>query len=274
MKIDLAVEKKKTLVSMLKEMPSLLVAFSGGADSSFLLAVAYGTLKDCVIAATADSITFPLREREEAIEFARKIGVKHIIFKTDESAIPEFTANRSDRCYFCKKSLSTELIKIAMDRGIKKIAYAANMDDLKDYRPGIEAAKEMGIISPLVEAKLGKEEIRFLSKEMGLSTWDKPAMACLASRIPYGTAITVDKLKVVEDAENFLFKMGFKQLRVRHHGAVARIETGETDFRRLFKEDVRKSVVTKFREMGFAHISLDLEGFVSGSMNRTLPGKS
>lgn len=206
MDIDSAREKKKTLVSMLKEMPSLLVAFSGGADSSFLLAVAYGTLKDCVIAATADSITFPLREREEAIEFARKIGVKHIIFKTDESIIPEFTANRSDRCYFCKKSLSTELIKIATDRGIKNIAYAVNIDDLKDYRPGIVAAGEMGIISPLLDASLGKEEIRFLSREMGLATWDKPAMACLASRIPYGTPITVEKLRLLKMPRTFYLR--------------------------------------------------------------------
>jgi len=271
--IKSAREKKDVLVHTLREMPSLLVAFSGGVDSAFLLATAYETLKDRVTAATADSITFPAREREEAIEFARKIGVEHIVFKSDESAIPEFTANRADRCYFCKKSLSTELIRIAADRGIKIIAFAANIDDLKDYRPGIDAAKEMGIISPLVEARLGKEEIRFLSKEMGLATWDKPAMACLASRIPYGTPITIEKLKTVEAAEDFLFKLGLKQLRVRHHGAVARIEAGDTDFGRFFEEDVRKRVVERFKELGFKHISLDLEGFVSGSMNRTLDQK-
>ena len=268
-----AKEKKDNLLNILKKIPSLLVAFSGGADSSFLLAVAHEALKERVTAATADSITFPSREREEAIEFAVKLGVEHIIFKSDESAIPEFTANNADRCYFCKKALSSELIRIARERGIKNIAYAANIDDLGDYRPGIEAAKEMGIISPLIEAKLGKEEIRFLSREMGLSTWDKPAMACLASRIPYGTVITVDKLKAVEDAEDFLFKMDFKQLRVRHHGAVARIEVGETDYPRFFKEDVRKRVVDRFKELGFKHISLDLEGFVSGSMNRSLQDK-
>ena len=198
-------EKKETLVRMLKEIPSLILAFSGGTDSSFLLAVAHEALKDRVVAATADSFTFPSREKEEAIEFARKIGIEHIVFKSDESAIPEFVANRPDRCYFCKKSLSAELIRIAMDRDIKNIAYAVNIDDLKDYRPGIDAANEMGIISPLVDAGLNKEEIRFLSKEMGLATWDKPAMACLASRIPYGTQITAEKLKVVEDAEEFLF---------------------------------------------------------------------
>jgi pyridinium-3,5-biscarboxylic acid mononucleotide sulfurtransferase len=263
-------EKKETLVRMLKDMPSLLIAFSGGVDSAFLLAVAYEALKERVLAATADSITFPSRERREAIEFAQALGVEHVVFKTDESAIPEFVANNADRCYFCKKALSLELIKIAANRGITNIAFAANIDDLKDYRPGLNAAKEMGIISPLIEAELGKEEIRYLSKEMGLATWDKPAMACLASRIPYGTQITVEKLKAVEDAEGLLFKMGFKQLRVRHHEAVARIEIGETDFPRFFEEDVRKRVVERFKELGFKHIALDLEGFVSGSMNRAL----
>lgn len=272
--IKSAREKKDVLVHTLREMPSLLVAFSGGADSSFLLAVAHEALKDRVLAATADSITFPLREREEAIEFAKRLGVEHIVFKSDESAIPEFVANAADRCYFCKKSLSKELIRIAKERGIKTIAYAANIDDLGDYRPGMDAANEMGIISPLIDAKLGKEEIRFLSKDMGLATWDKPAMACLASRIPYGTPITIEKLKTVEEAEDFLFSMGLKQLRVRHHGVVARIEVGETDYQRFFKEDVRKRVVERFKELGFKHISLDLEGFVSGSMNRALPGKS
>jgi len=268
--IKSAREKKEILVSMLKEMPSLLVAFSGGVDSSFLLAVAYDALKDRVIAATADSITFPSREKEEAIEFAAKLGVEHIVFQSDESTIPEFIANGADRCYFCKRSLSKELIGIAKERSIKNIAFAANIDDLKDYRPGIEAAKEIGIVSPLVEVKLSKGEIRFLSKEMGLSTWDKPAMACLASRIPYGTPITIEKLKTVEDSEDFLFRMGFKQLRVRHHGPVARIETSEMQFRRFFEEDIRKKVVERFKELGFKYVSLDLEGFVSGSMNRTL----
>jgi pyridinium-3,5-biscarboxylic acid mononucleotide sulfurtransferase len=263
-------EKKEKLKGMLKEIPSLLVAFSGGVDSAFLLAVAHEVLKDRVIAATADSITFPSRERAEAVEFAAKLGVKHIIFKSDESTIPEFVSNNADRCYFCKKSLSTELIKIAKERGIEKIAFAANIDDLGDYRPGISAAKEMGMISPLVDAGLTKEEIRFLSKEMGLETWDKPAMACLASRIPYGTSITIEKLKVIEDAEEFLFNMGFREIRVRHHGAVARIEASLADLPRFIEDELRKKVVDKLKELGFKHITIDLEGFVSGSMNRTL----
>jgi pyridinium-3,5-biscarboxylic acid mononucleotide sulfurtransferase len=270
MDADSARGKKEKLINILKEMPSLLVAFSGGVDSAFLLAVAHDVIKDRVTAATADSITFPARERAEAVEFAARLGVEHIIFKSDESTIPEFVANNADRCYFCKKSLSKELIEIAEKRNIKKIAFAANVDDLGDYRPGLSAAKEMGMISPLVDAGLTKEEIRFLSKEMGLDTWDKPAMACLASRVPYGTSITIEKLKVIEDAEDFLFGMGFRQIRVRHHGTVARIEAALSDLPRLIEDDMRKKVVQRLKGLGFKHVAIDLEGFVSGSMNRTL----
>jgi pyridinium-3,5-biscarboxylic acid mononucleotide sulfurtransferase len=158
-------------------------------------------------------------------------------------------------------------------KGIMRIAFAANVDDLGDYRPGTRAAEEMGIISPLMDAGLNKEEIRFLSKEMGLVTWDKPSMACLASRIPYGTTITAEKLKTIEEAEDFLFQMGFRQIRVRHHGPVARIEAARTDLSRFLEEDIRTKIVKKFKELGFNHISLDLEGFVSGSMNRSLQDK-
>jgi pyridinium-3,5-biscarboxylic acid mononucleotide sulfurtransferase len=274
MDIETVREKKQNLINMLKDMPSLLVAFSGGVDSAFLLAVAHEAMGDRVTAATADSITFPSRERQEAIEFAEMLSVKHIVFKSDESNIPEFVANNANRCYFCKKSLSRELMKITADRGIEKIAFAANIDDLGDYRPGIEAAREMGIISPLIDAELGKEEIRLLSKEMGLPTWDKPSMACLASRIPYGTSITVEMLRTVEAAEDFLFKMGFKQVRVRHHGPVARIEVAMADLSRFLEDDLREKIVERFKELGFKHVSLDLEGFVSGSMNRTLQDKT
>jgi len=268
---DSARAKKEKLAGVLKEMPSLLVAFSGGTDSSFLLAVAHESLKDRLTAATADSITFPSREREEAIKFAGKIGVEHILFKSDESKIPEFTANGPDRCYHCKKALSIKLKKIAEEKGIVRVAFAANVDDLGDYRPGTRAAEEMGIISPLMDAGLNKEEIRFLSKEMGLSTWDKPSMACLASRIPYGTMITIEKLRTIEAAEDFLFGIGFRQIRVRHHGPVVRIEAAVNDLPVFLKEDVRIKILERFKELGFKHISLDLEGFVSGSMNRVLP---
>lgn len=273
MDIDAARGKKQKLIGMLKEMPSLLVAFSGGADSAFLLAVARDVLKDRVVAATADSVIFPSRERNEAVEFAARIGVEQIIFRSNESTMPEFTANGPERCYFCKKALSARLKGIAEEKGIEHIAFAANADDLEDYRPGTKAAEEMGIMSPLIDAGLNKEEIRFLSREMGLSTWDKPSMACLASRIPYGTRITAEILNAVEDAEDFLLGMGFRQIRVRHHGTVARIEAALIDLPRLLEEDIRTNVVKRFKELGFKYISLDLEGFISGSMNRALPDK-
>jgi pyridinium-3,5-biscarboxylic acid mononucleotide sulfurtransferase len=265
-----AMEKKEALRLRLLELPSLLVAFSGGVDSSFLLAMAAIVLKDRVIAATADSITLPKREKEEAILFARKLGVKHILFPSDEALIPEFMKNPPDRCYFCKKALSQRLKSIAAENGIKAVAFAANTDDLTDYRPGHRAAEEMGILSPLIDAGMNKEDIRILSRDMGLPTWEKPSMACLASRIPYGVPITLEKLNTIDAAEEFLFGFGFRQLRVRHHGPVARIEVGGEDFPRFFDDAFRNTVVKKFKELGFMHISLDLEGFVSGSLNREL----
>ncbi|MFC1869163.1 ATP-dependent sacrificial sulfur transferase LarE [Thermodesulfobacteriota bacterium] len=271
--MDAARSKNEDLVHNLRELHSLLVAFSGGVDSAFLLAVAHQILGERVVAATASSAAYPSREQEDAVEFARQKGIHHIIFESDETSIPEFLSNPHDRCYHCKKSLCQSLIKIAKEQDIRYIAHAANLDDLSDYRPGIKAAKEMGIISPLVDVRLNKEEIRFLSKEMGLPTWDKPAMACLASRIPYGSPITRKKLKMVEEAEGFLAKNGFKQFRVRHHGPVARIEVEETEIGRIIEEGLRKNLTERFREIGFTHISVDLEGYVSGSMNRDLEDK-
>ena len=270
---DIARLKKETLVQQIKELPSLLVAFSGGVDSSFLLTIAHQILGDKVTAATASSITYPSREQEAAAEFTRKRGIRHIIFESGETGLPEFISNPPDRCYHCKKSLSQRLIELAHERDIRYIAHAANLDDLSDYRPGIKAAREMGIISPLVDNRLSKDEIRFLSREMGLETWDKPAMACLASRIPYGSPITVEKLKMVEEAEGVLAENGFKLFRVRHHGAVARIEVGGPEIGRITEEGLRKKVVERFREIGFTYVSLDLEGYIPGSMNRDLEKK-
>lgn len=265
--------KRDNLIRHLKEWPSLLVAYSGGVDSTFLLALAHEVMGDRVLAATATSHTYPSREQEDAIKFTREKDIQHIIFESNETNIPEFKANNPDRCYHCKRTLSRELIKIAAERGIERIAIAANKDDLNDYRPGMDAAREMGIISPLVDAQLGKEEIRFLSKEMGLATWDKAAMACLASRIPYESPITAEKLKMVEVAEEFLSNNGFKQFRVRHHGPVARIEVEISEIERIVREKFRKKLVEKFKEIGFIHISVDLEGYVSGSMNRILENR-
>jgi uncharacterized protein len=262
--------KKETLIHDLKNMDSLLVAFSGGVDSTFLLGVACEALGKRVVAATADSVTYPHREREEAIRFTKEREIKHIVFPSDETTISEFVANAPDRCYHCKKALCRKLLKIAEQKGIEHVAHAANTDDLDDYRPGSAAAEEMGLIAPLIKAQLNKEDIRFLSKEMGLPTWDKPSMACLASRIPYGDAITEQRLKMIEEAEMFLERRGFRQYRVRHHGTVARIEVDGNDIERITDASSRESIVEEFRRIGFDHVTVDLEGYVSGSMNREL----
>jgi uncharacterized protein len=266
----IAINKKKKLIKRLEELPSLIVAFSGGVDSTFLLASAFEALGPNVTAVTVGSIIHPEKDRERAIKFTAELGVEHIIIESNEIERFEFYTNPSDRCYHCKKIICEELKQIAMEKGIDHIAHAINIDDLGDYRPGIRAAEEMGIMAPLVEAGLSKEEIRFLSKEMNLATWDKPAMACLASRIPYGEMITKEKIKMIARAENYLAEDGFKQYRVRHHGAVARIEIGVDDISRFMDKDFRDKYVSRFKEIGFNHIALDLEGFVSGSMNRDL----
>lgn len=268
----IALQKKEDLIRRLKEMDSLLVAYSGGVDSTFLLAVAREALGDKVVGATAASPAYPVREREEAVHFAEQRGIPHILFESDETCIPEFIANNPDRCYHCKKSLSRELLDIADEKGIAQVAHAANTDDLGDYRPGMEAANEMGIIAPLLDVQLSKEEIRFLSKEMGLPTWDKSAMACLASRIPYGETITEEKLRMVGEAETFLAEKGFKQYRVRYHGKVARVEVLTTDLEKIIESAFRKEIIEKFREIGFQHVALDLEGYITGSLNRALGG--
>ncbi|MFH1125225.1 MAG: ATP-dependent sacrificial sulfur transferase LarE [Pseudomonadota bacterium] len=263
-------EKKKTLIHHLETLDGLVVAFSGGVDSSFLLAVAHQVLGERVLAATARSVTYPLKELEEAKEFAGERGIPHLVFPSDECSLPEFLSNSPERCYHCKKSLSRELRRIGEEKGIRHIAHAANLDDLADYRPGMRAAAEMGIIAPLVDARLTKEEIRFLSNEMGLSSWDKPAKACLASRVPYGEPITEEKLKMVGEAEALLAKEGFRQFRVRYHGPVARIEVERSEIRRITEEPLRRQIVEHLRGLGFLHVAVDLEGYVSGSLNRAL----
>ncbi len=267
---SVALQKKEKLISRLRGMDSLLVAYSGGVDSTFLLAVAHEALGEKVVGATAASPAYPGREREEAARFAEQRGIAHILFESDETCIPEFIANNPDRCYHCKKSLSMELLDIAHEKGIAHVAHAANTDDLGDYRPGMQSAQEMGLIAPLLEVRLSKDEIRFLSKEMGLPTWDKPAMACLASRIPYGETITEEKLRMVEEAESFLAEKGLKQYRVRYHGKVARIEVLTEDLERMVAPAFRKEIVRKFRQIGFQHVALDMEGYITGSLNRAL----
>jgi uncharacterized protein len=262
--------KKQALIERLNSLDSLLVAFSGGVDSTFLLAVARQVLGEKAVACTATSVVYPSRESKEAMKFAKEKGVDHVIMATDAMSLPDFTANKPDRCYHCKKHLFGRLQELAAQKGIKHIAHAANLDDLKDYRPGWRAAEEMGILAPLVDARLTKEEIRFLSKEMGLATWSKPTMACLASRIPFGESVTEKKLTMIQEAETFIAGLGFTQYRVRYHGAVARIEVEPGDIQRIVEKTVRDRIVGRLKEIGFLHVALDLEGYVSGSLNRAV----
>jgi len=265
-----ALRKKQVLLDNLRALDSLIVAFSGGVDSTFLLAVAHEALGKKVLAVTAHSIIYPLSEIEEAVAFARGLGVEHVLLASEASHLPEFVANPPERCYFCKKYLFEQLRKIAEQRGIRSIAHAANMDDFDDFRPGWKAAVEMGGIAPLVDARLTKEEIRYLSKEMGLATWNKPSMACLASRVPYGEPITETKLRMIGEAEKEIASHGFTQYRVRHHGPVARIELKASDMKRFMEPEIRERIVAKLKELGFLYVTLDLEGYVTGRMNRAL----
>ncbi len=270
--IEKAHKKKQALLDNLRALDSILVAFSGGVDSTFLLAVAREALGKNVLAVTAHSIIYPLSETEEAVTFARLQGIEHVLLASEASHLPEFVANTPERCYFCKKDLFGRLREIAEQRGIRTIAHAANMDDFDDFRPGWKAAVEMGGVAPLVDARLTKEEIRFLSRAMGLPTWGKPSMACLASRIPYGEPITETKLRMIGEAEKAIAAHGFTQYRVRHHGPVARIELQVSDMERIMEPEIRQSIVGKLKELGFLYVTLDLEGYVTGSMNRGIEG--
>jgi len=260
--------KKERLTHRLGKLGGLVVAFSGGVDSALLLVAAHQALGENALAAMAVSLVHPRREQNEAARFAMERGIKLVQLQTHEMAIPEFVANGIDRCYHCKTALSAKLLELARTRGLSHVAHGANVDDLKDYRPGFKAAQEAGIIAPLIDAQLGKAEIRFLAREMALPQWNKPAMACLATRFPYGRPITEQGLRMVESAEEFLLSEGFSAPRVRHDGTVARIEVDPLELSRLLSDKSRLAVVERLRRIGFEHVVMDLEGYVSGKMNR------
>jgi len=266
-------KKKKRLMAILKAYESLVVAFSGGVDSTFLLAATQEALGDRVTAVTADSPIHSRREIREALETAKALGVKHIVVPFAEMTAPGFAANPPDRCYSCKQIIFSEIIRIAASMGVERVAHGVNLDDLGDYRPGLKAAEEMGVVAPLADAGLSKVDIRALSRRMGLATWNKPSMACLASRIPYGRPITPGVLKMVEAAEEILHGLGFSGCRVRHHGDVARIEMAARDVSRAARSAVRSQILKGLKDIGFTHVAVDLEGYVQGSLNRALTGK-
>jgi uncharacterized protein len=264
-KVEMQNEKHQKLKEILTGMGSVLVAYSGGTDSTLVLKVAHDVLGDKAIAMTAVSASLPVADRLEAEEIARQIGAKHIQVETEETSDPEYLANTPNRCFFCKKQTYGKLAAYAEQHGFQAIVDGTNADDIGDYRPGRQAASEYHVRSPLLEAGFTKADIRQLSKELGLPNWDKPAAACLSSRIPYGTTITLEALSQVERAEALLYGLGLRQLRVRHHGAVARIEVEPRDFSRLL--DHRDEIVTTLKAIGYGYIALDLAGFRSGSMN-------
>jgi pyridinium-3,5-biscarboxylic acid mononucleotide sulfurtransferase len=264
------IEKRDRLISILKGYGSLLVAYSGGVDSSFLLAVAHEALKNNLLAVTAASPLHPEWETREAADFANILGVEHMIIQSRIMHRADFISNTKERCYLCKKDLIEDLLEIAHARNIEHVAHGANVDDLSDYRPGFTATQEMGIKAPLVDANLTKDDIRRLSKQMNLTTWNKPQMACLASRIPYGTSITIKALKMIEQAEQVMYGLGIIGCRVRIHGKVARIEVDAGDIERILDPKTRSVILEKFRKIGFSHVAVDLEGYCQGSMNRDL----
>jgi pyridinium-3,5-biscarboxylic acid mononucleotide sulfurtransferase len=270
--MDRAVQRLSELEAIVAPYGSALVAFSGGVDSSLALAIAARALpKEKVLAVTSNNETFLPSELDLAREFALSLGVEHLIVNTRELDNPDYASNPANRCYFCKSTLYSDLRNIAEERGYACVVDGANADDEGDYRPGRKAAKELEVVSPLSIARVSKAEVRELAKHLGMPSWDKPALACLSSRFPYGQEITAEKLAQVARAEEFLRSEGFRQVRVRHHGEIARLEVGPEEMERAF--GLREEISAELKDAGFLYVALDLSGYASGSLNATLGRK-
>ncbi len=261
-------DKLEQLEDILKRIKSCAIAYSGGVDSTFLIKVAYDVLGDNALAVTATSSTYSQRELQDAKNFAKKIGIPHIVIHSEELDIDEFSCNPPGRCYYCKKELFQKIQQIAKEHHFNKILDGSNVDDVFDYRPGADALNELGVISPLKDVGLTKQEIRYLSQSIHLDISDKPAFACLASRFPYGVEITKERLQQVESAEDFIFSLGIKQCRVRYHNEIARIEVTKDDIQTIISN--AKKITKRFKKLGFIYITLDIEGYRTGSLNEVL----